>query len=409
MGIRKDLTFAILLVVLFMCIHPASGNTDIRPTVSVSYTTYPTVLMPGDTGTITITLENMATGEIYVKEDDETFDMNAYIRSAVLGGNADIDVLNSGYTNIGLMGPGDTLELTFNIQASESASDGTHFMDLELVGGNDMYDLNYRIPVKINDRGIKLIVSNLPYTTMNEISIVSLDVVNTRPNDVTGVIVTASGEGVAFTPAEKFVGTISTGNRSNVAFTLNTMRSEQGEKKLSFSTSYFNGDNIHHSDETIASISVVNRSALIFTGLEISHIGNKYTFTGDINNFGTTDAKNVMVSIIGSNDVHPLQPNANYFIGTLETDDFSSFDLSARLTSGVSSVPILIEFRDTDDAYSSLTSTLDVDDATLANTSENESDGMTSTTWAIIGIAALAILGLIGYTWKKRKNDNIQD
>lgn len=109
MRVRKFLTLSILLIILSLCMGPASGDTDIRPTVSVSYTIDPTVFMPGDTGTITITLDNMATGEIYVKEDDETFDMNAYIRSAVLGGNTDIYVLNNGYTNIGLMGPGDTL------------------------------------------------------------------------------------------------------------------------------------------------------------------------------------------------------------------------------------------------------------------------------------------------------------
>ncbi|MEA1985414.1 MAG: hypothetical protein U9N13_07160 [Euryarchaeota archaeon] len=409
MGIRNLFSFVILLLMLTMCIYPASGTTDIRPTVSVSYTMEPAVFMPGDTGTITVTLENMATGEIYVQEDDETFDMNAYIRSAVLGGNANIDILDSGYTDIGLMGPGDALELTFNIQASDEASNGVHFLELELVGGSDMYDLNYRIPVKVDDRSLKLIVSKLPSTAMNEISTISLDVVNTRPNDVTGVIVTAHGEDVVFTPAEEFIGTISNSNRSTATFSLNTMRSDQGIKNLSFSTSYFNGDNLHQSGETTASISVVNRSALIFTGLEISHIGNRYTFTGDINNFGTTDAQNVMLSIIGSDDVKPLQPHANYFIGTLEADDFSSFDLSARVTYGVSAIPILIEFRDTDNAYSSLTATFDVDDATLGSTSGEESEGMPFTTWALVGIAALVILGLIGYTWKKRKNDDTQD
>ena len=409
MGVRNLFSFAILLLILTMCIYPASGNTDLRPTVSVSYTMEPGVFMPGDTGTITVTLENMATGEIYVQEDDETFDMNAYIRSVVLASNANIEILDSGYTDIGLMGPGDTLELTFNIQALDEASNGIHFLDLELVGGSDMYDLNYRIPVKVDDRSLKLIVSKLPSTIMNEISTISLDVVNTRPNDVTGVIVTARGEDVVFTPAGEFVGPISTGNRSTVTFSLNTMGSDQGIKNLSFSTSYFNGDNLHRSEETNTSISVVNRSALIFTGMEISHIGNKYTLTGDINNFGTSDSRNVMLSIIGSDDVHPLQPHANYFIGTLEADDFSSFDLSARVTSGVSTIPVLIEFRDTGNAYSSLTATFDVDGATTGSTSGEERDGMPFTTWALVGIAALAILGLIGYTWKKRKNDDIHD
>ena len=137
-----------VLLLLAICAVPAAGDTDVRPTVALNYQVEPAVLMPGDSGTVTISLNNMATGEIYVSEDDKTFDMNAYILSATLGGNSNIDILDSSYTNVGLMGPGDTLELTFNIKAKEDIQNSVHFLNFELVGGSDMYDLNYKIPVK---------------------------------------------------------------------------------------------------------------------------------------------------------------------------------------------------------------------------------------------------------------------
>ena len=390
-----------VLLLLAICAVPAAGDTDVRPTVALDYQVEPAVLMPGDSGTVTITLNNMATGEIYVSEDDKTFDMNAYILSATLGGNSNIDILDSSYTNVGLMGPGDTLELTFNIKAKEGIQNSVHFLNFELVGGSDMYDLNYKIPVKVDDRDLKLIVSNLPSTVMNEIATITLDIVNTRANDVSSVIVTSVGDGVVFTPSEVFVGTITAGNKSTATFTLDTMGSSSGVKDVSFSASYFNGDNLHSSAEMSTTINVVEQSSLLLTAIEIEDVGSKYSITGDINNVGTTDAKNVMVSVVESDDVEPIQPYANYFIGTLEADDFSSFELSARVSGDITSIPVLIEFRNTDNAYTSITETIDLGSNSIIGS--GSSDGMSPIVIGAIVISAIAIIGIIGYSWKKRK------
>lgn len=387
---------------------PAAGDTTVRPTVVVNYEVEPAVFMPGDTGTITISLENMATGEIYVKEDDKTFDMNAYIVSATLGGNDNIEILDDGYTNIGLLGPGDTLQLIFNIKARSDASNGVHFLYFELIGGSNMYDLNYKIPIKIDNRNLQLIMSNLPSVVINEISTITVDLVNMRPNDVSGVIVTPLGDDVFFTPSETFLGTIPTGNKSTATFTLNTMESGQGTKNISFSISYYNGDNLHQIGGTSTAINVVKRSALLLTAIEVEHIGDKYTITGDLNNVGTTDAKNVMVSVMESDDIEPIQPYANYFIGTLEADDFSSFELSARVNStDFSGIPISIEFRNRDNVYTTITESINLDDSAQYTTSQDFSSNGNILPVAIASTAfvGLGIIGMIGYSWKKRKED----
>ncbi len=397
----SGITIAILLLLAIFAI-PASGDTDVRPTVALNYQVEPAVLMPGDSGTVTISLNNMATGEIYVSEDDKTFDMNAYILSATLGGNSNIDILDSTYTNVGLIGPGDTLQLTFNIKAKKDIQNSVHFLNFELVGGSNMYDLNYKIPVKVYDRDLKLIVSNLPSTVINEVSIISLDIINTRAIGVSSVIVIPVGDDVVFTPPEVFVGTIQAGNRSTATFTLNTMASSPGIKDVSFSASYFNGDNLHQSAGVNTTINVVEQSSLLLTAIEIKDVGTKYTITGDINNVGITDAKNVMLSIVESDDVEPVQPYANYFIGTLEADDFSSFELSARLSSGdITSVPVLIEFRNTDNAYTSITESIDLDKNSIIGSGSG--DGMSPIVIGAIVISGIVIIVIIGYSWKKRK------
>ena len=396
-------TIILLSVLLAFFLPYASADTEIRPTITVNYSIDPGVLMPGDTGTVTVELRNMASGEVYVQEDDETFDMNAYIASATLEGNKAIKILDGIQTDVGLLGPGDYIKLTFNVKANENASNGMHFLELEVVGGSDMYNLNYRIPVKVDDRDLKIIVSDMPPTLMREYSTINVEVVNLRPNDITGVIVNPKGNDIGFFPANVFVGTIAGGNKSTATFTLNTMVSTRGNKEMQFSTSYFNGDNLHTSSDTNYSIDVVDQSALILSALEVENTGNVYSITGDINNFGTTDAKNVMISVMATDNVTPVQPYEKYFVGTLESDDFSSFELSASTQgSNVDEIPLLIEFRNTNNAYAYIKENISVQKRTVPVSSD--SGGMSFIMIGLVAVVCIAVIGIIVYSWKKNKN-----
>jgi len=399
-SMRKIIFFFVLLA---MCLPHANADTEIRPTITVNYSVEPGVLMPGDTGTVTVELRNMASGEVYVQENDETFDMNAYIANANLKGNKDINILDGRQTNVGLLGPGDYIRLTFNIQANENASNGMHFLELEVIGGSNMYNLNYRIPVKVDDRDLKIIVSDMPPTLMKEYSIVNVEVVNLRPNEITGVIVTPKGEDIKFFPANAFVGTINGGNKSTATFTLNTMTSEKGNKEIQFSTTYFNGDNLHISSDANYTVQVVDQSSLILSAIEIDRIGNVYTISGDINNFGTTDAKNVMISVMATENITPVQPYEKYFVGTLESDDFSSFELSASTQeSNAEEIPLLIEFRNANNSYAYINEniTLQKEMVPASNASRGNSIAMIG----LVAVICIAVMGIIAYSWKKRKN-----
>ncbi|MFW5987648.1 MAG: hypothetical protein ACOCPU_05480, partial [Methanohalophilus sp.] len=294
--------------------------------------------------------------------------------------------------------------------ASENASAGTHYLNLEVVGGSDMSDLNYKIPVKVDNREVRLIVDNLPGIAINEICEVSVGVVNPGAGDVTGVTVIPHGEGLSIKPEELFVGTIAAGNKATANFTLNTMDSHSGLKDVYFTTDYYNGDNKHESISSSSVIEIVERQSLIFTNLEIIRQADRYSISGDINNFGSTQAKNIIVSIPGNKSITPLQPYASYFVGTLEEDDFSSFELSARVGSeNVSSIPVLIEFRGTDNAYASVTDDIPMEESAISFSSEygssNTSEKMPVTYWGAL-VLVLAMIGFVIYrSWKKSTNE----
>jgi len=403
--IRKTMirSLATLMLLTFLII-PVAGDTTVRPTVQVTCQSDPLSLFPEDNGTVTVSLKNMATGDVYVQEDSKTFDMNAYIVSASLIGTNEIEVTDKGYSNIGLIGPGDTLNLTFNIKAKKEASSGIHFLNFELIGGSDMYDLNYKIPIKIDDRNVQLVFSNLPSSMINEISTVTVDVINPRSSDINNVILSPSCEDVLIYPSNIFVGTVPAGNNSTVEFTVNTVKSSPGNKKIKCLTSYFNGDNHHTSETTSTNLDVISKPTLTLTNIEVDNLGSKYTVSGEINNIGLTDMKNVMVSLIDSKGINSTQPYPSYFIGSLEKDDFSSFELSAFVSPGTSEIPLLIEFRGTDNAYTSITKSVYLNSKESSVQTDKKASSPLLIT--IIIIMCIAVFGIIGYSWKKQKKMN---
>lgn len=396
-----------ILILLTLFAIPAAGSTTVRPTVELSYHLDPPALFPGDNGTVTLSLKNMATGDVYVQEDSKTLDMNAYIVSASLIGTDEIEVLGKGYSDIGLIGPGDTLNLTFNIKAKKEASSGTHFLNFELVGGSDMYDLNYKVPIKIDNKNVQVVFSNLPSNMINEISTITVTIINPRSTDLNNVILSPSCEGALVSPSNIFVGTVPAGNSSAVEFTVNTVNSNSGNKNIKCIASYFNGDNLHTSEITSTDINVISKPTLTLTNVEIKNLGNKYTVTGEINNIGTTDMKNVAISVLDSKGVNSTQPYPSYFIGGLEKDDFSSFELSALVSPGTSEIPLLIEFRGTDNAYTSIKKSIALDSAALPVHTNKEAS---SPLILVVGIVlCIVVFGIIGYSWKKQKKADQRD
>jgi hypothetical protein len=148
---------------------------------------------------------------------------------------------------------------------------------------------------------------------------------------------------------------------------------------------------------------VVDQSALILSALEVENAGNVYSITGDINNFGTTDAKNVMISVMATDNVTPVQPYEKYFAGTLESDDFSSFELSASTQgSNVDEIPLLIEFRNTNNAYAYINENISVQKGVVPISSNNE--GIPFMVIGLVAVVCFAVIGIIAYSWKKNKN-----
>jgi len=267
-----------------------------------------------------------------------------------------------------------------------------------------MNAFRYKIPVKIDSTKLKLVASSIPSTVVRGVLTITLDIVNLRSSNISGVVVTPSGDDISFNATEFYVGNIPPKASVPLRINIDTTSSTAGRKDMAFTAKYTNCDTVHKSD-LATSIEVVDRSILILTGITTEHMSPWYAITGDVNNIGATDLSGVVVAIGAADGVTPRQPYPEYFIGELESDDFGSFELSVELEDGVDSVPLIIEYRDANRAYIVQHESIDVYDSGVTAAGRRSSEGMSAGMIVLIVLTGLLVIGVIAYSWKQRKDE----
>jgi hypothetical protein len=150
-------TIAAFLVLFgLMVIFVPSVQAD-SPTVTITdYKVSPTVMMPGSLGTITITVKNTAsTASVSEKSGQlsqdvyavvKTTDINVNIQNIHLEGYG-LKVLTKDFDQVGELGPGQSLPISFSIQAPDRS--GMYYPEvwIDTKGGRSM---KYPLPVNVN-------------------------------------------------------------------------------------------------------------------------------------------------------------------------------------------------------------------------------------------------------------------
>jgi hypothetical protein len=250
----------------------SKGTLELKEVVS-----NPEVFMPGDRGTITVTLSNTATTPT-VTIDGKDYDTNARIQAAVLRPLSDgIIILDAPYGEMGLLGPGDSIKLTFNVLVSEDAGEEIHNLELAIEGNSFDYNSRKSIPLEVDSSNVKVIPSK-PLKLVNGEATLEFDVANTHPNELNSVSIRPEAEGVRFYPAEYFIGPMDPDELFTIEF--NAVADQSSEKvgrnsepiNLSLSASYGNGINKHENLVSNLRIQQVEEnqggnSGMIITGI----------------------------------------------------------------------------------------------------------------------------------------------
>ncbi len=321
---------ALFLLIIMMSAVQAAAAEETESTaytyISVtSVTQDPPVFMNGDTGTITVNVKNTGSQSVSVKRAE------LYTK--------DLQVLNDqAYDIVGYIGAGNEMQFTFTIKAT--SPDGIYYprFYLDFAGSNS---LSYSIPVKIENSGLSIAVTDAPeYYQEGKTDSVSLTIGNPRENSVSGVSIAVKGDGLSSTQTSHFIGALAKDASSVVRFDV----TPSSETDMTFVVTYNNGMTTHTSEIYIPVIFGEDKKSAnpVLNNVEISSSGSYKTISGDITNAGLDEAKSVVVTV-GSPGV-AVDPYKSYVIGSLEADDFSSFDVTFTSASG--EIPIIISYKD---------------------------------------------------------------
>jgi hypothetical protein len=156
--LMKFSTLAIIIiafVLLVVTLPPVQA--DNVPTVTITdYKVSPSVLMPGSLGTVTVTVKNTASSASVSEKSGQlspdtyaivkTTDINVNIQNVHLEGNG-IKVLSRDYDQVGSIGPGQSIPLSFSIQAPDRS--GLYYPEV-WIDTNGGRSTKYPVPVNVN-------------------------------------------------------------------------------------------------------------------------------------------------------------------------------------------------------------------------------------------------------------------
>jgi len=224
-------------------IKVGTDTLDSRGTLKLeAITTDPEVLIPGDKGTVTLTLTNTAS-QYSVTINGKDYDTNAQINEVELVGSDGIIVTTDSYRNMGVLGPGDSIEISYNVQVSDGAADGTEHLNLALTGSSHTYNAKWDIPIKVESAGIKIIPSK-PLKLACDGGKIEFDVANTHSSTFTSVSIEPQAGGITFTPTEYFIGTMEPDELFTIEFDCE-VTGDSPEVAFHLYAEYQNGNNRH--------------------------------------------------------------------------------------------------------------------------------------------------------------------
>ena len=323
----------------------SSGSTDSAALVAVtSVSMDPEVFYPFEEGTITVTLTNSGTSSVGLSDPDIISEK--------------VHVMNQNTWNtMSYIGAGSTLSYSFRIKADPP--DG-YIYALFSVATKDSGTLHFPLVVNVDSTEIKAVVSEIPDAfTRSADESVNLTIINPRAGEIRNIQITPVGEGISIIPSTKYISSLAAQSSVDVSF---TVTAEQ-ESDLTFNVLYDNGDTQHTTNVVFPVTFGTDKSAAVCTvnNVALTATGSTYYITGDITNTGISDANGLVVSV--GSPARGTGTYPEYAIGSLASDDSSSFEVTFTCND-LSSIPLVLSWKDEDGDDYSITKILDLRSST---------------------------------------------
>ena len=382
-NLRHIILAACLACVLILSSIGAVSAAPQSTFVITNFSMYPETLMPGDSGIVTVTIQN--TGSTFVPVDQILIRESDGIKSTA-----------TPYQNpIGGVGAGNTFKLAIPI--TSTGKTGTFYpvlyVDFQGDSGNC---LKYPFAVIVDDNSVAVSITNRPDVFEPDTTqTVSLSIGNLRINAIEGVEISASGTGVTSKQTSAYLGTIASSKAVNGTLSITTSKET---KEVTIDVRYRNGANWHTESITIPLEAGISKTGaeLIINNIEVKKSGALYTITGDVNNAGLTTAKVLVATTKGATKTG-LYPS--YVVGSLDEDGLSEFEVTFKDPAG-ENVSLVFTYKDANGNIYTQTEEVSVTSGVIES---KKTDGVNPVATVLIVIVILAILAGGFVAWKKGK------
>lgn len=146
-----------------------------------------------------------------------------------------------------------------------------------------------------------------------------------------------------------------------------------------------------------------NPATIELTGINLETENGKVHITGSTSNIGLTPASSVVVRVLASEGVDPAYPGRDYFVGTVPSSDFVSFDVYASVTENTTSIPLEVTYI-RNGIQQRTTVEVPLENVDAANRQPRQSTGPNLPVMGIGAVVILAVAGLIGLGWRNYRD-----
>jgi len=423
--LKNKVLLVMILTLLFTTVSCFVPSICADPSIIIyDYELSPEIFMPGDSGTLKLTIKNAETTNTVVRTSGSTTTTVSTDTVGATFENIWIDAASDSngkhvkatlnYEDIGYLAPSASFDITFKIIAEAGISQGLYFP----VVGIDITsytDVSFPIPINVSNATIDLISTSVPSKISQSGSTqITFSAVNNRDSIVNNIVVTPKTiDGIEFTPESVFIESINSDSSEDITFSLKP--TGKGVKNLSFDISYKNGNNIHSSsvNETIEIIDTLDVGS-VFTSLPRSiKKGESSRITLEVYNAKTESITGVMVTPISDTTILPSQ----YFIGSMDPDDVfsASFDIyTDNLDYGNNTIEFEVSFKQGNEYYKTptISTMFSVGKSEGSNFQRAESSAtgtqsqpdLLGACLPVILIIVVIIVVVFLWKWKKRRN-----
>jgi hypothetical protein len=373
------------------------------------YELTPQIFMPGDSGTLKLTIKNAetintvartttgsSTTTVYTDTVGAAFN-NIWIVAASDSSSKKVKATLN-YEDTGYLAPSASFDITFKIIAENGITEGLYFPTVRI--DIDTYtDVSFPIPIDVSNATVDLISTSVPSKlSVSGSTDITLTAVNNRAASIDSVRITPKETtGIEFMPSSIFIGSMSSYASEDVIFSIKP--TETGEKNLSFDIDFKNGDNLHTQTLTIPMeiVETLDVAPVFYSIPSSIEKGKSIRIRLEVFNAKTSGITGVIVTPITDAEMSPSQ----YFIGAMDADDVfsASFDMyTDGLEIGNYTIGFKVSFKQGEDYYETPTVSSSFE---IVAATKDSGDGNLG---VVIGGTCILVVALVLFLiWRKRR------